>query len=175
MARLSRGQIWTATYEGFRKPRLVLILSINAINDLCPDVLAIPITPKPGPVVRSPAEPRPAGSAQRRGTNSWPGSGSMGINGLLEVRRVRNDRVRIGPDYTSAVVSVRASAAPPARFLLRCPRESRPQPRPVDHGTSQIDRVDLPCVGNVVQRVRIEDDEVGTLAGYDRADVAYLQ
>jgi len=50
VARLSRGQIWTATYEGSRKPRPVLILSINAINDLCPDVLAIPITTKPGPL-----------------------------------------------------------------------------------------------------------------------------
>ena len=27
-----------------------MILSIHAINDLCPDVLAIPITTKPGPL-----------------------------------------------------------------------------------------------------------------------------
>ena len=69
----------------------------------------------------------------------------------------------------------RRADAPAARFLLRCPSESCPQPLSVNRGTPQIDRVDLPCVGNVVQRVRIEDDEVRTLARYDRADVVDLQ
>ena len=50
MARLNRGDIWTAAPEGFAKPRPVLILSINAINDLCPEVIIVPVTTKPGPL-----------------------------------------------------------------------------------------------------------------------------
>lgn len=32
------------------KPRPAIILSINPVNDLCPDVIVIPITTKPGPL-----------------------------------------------------------------------------------------------------------------------------
>lgn len=48
--KIRRGQIWTIEPVGFPKPRPALVISINAINDLCPDVLLIPITTKPGPL-----------------------------------------------------------------------------------------------------------------------------
>lgn len=48
--KIRRGQIWTIEPAGFPKPRPALVISINAINDLCPDVLLIPITTKPGPL-----------------------------------------------------------------------------------------------------------------------------
>ena len=50
MERISRGEIWTFKPAGFPKPRPALVISINPINDLCPDVLLIPITTKPGPL-----------------------------------------------------------------------------------------------------------------------------
>lgn len=45
-----RGQVWTIEPAGFPKPRPALVVSIDAINDLCPDVLLIPITTRPGPL-----------------------------------------------------------------------------------------------------------------------------
>lgn len=48
--KIRRGQIWTIQPVGFPKPRPALVISIDAINDLCPDVLLIPITTKPGPL-----------------------------------------------------------------------------------------------------------------------------
>lgn len=48
--KIRRGQIWTIEPAGFPKPRPALVVSIDAINDLCPDVLLIPITTKPGPL-----------------------------------------------------------------------------------------------------------------------------
>ncbi len=50
MERISRGDIWTVELLSHPKPRPALIVSINAINDLCPDVLVIPITSHPGPL-----------------------------------------------------------------------------------------------------------------------------
>ena len=50
MDRVSRGEIWIVEPAGFPKPRRALVLSINAINDLSPDVLVVPITSKPGPL-----------------------------------------------------------------------------------------------------------------------------
>ncbi len=47
---IRRGQIWTVEPSGFPKPRPALVISINPINDLCPDVLLVPITTKPGPL-----------------------------------------------------------------------------------------------------------------------------
>lgn len=48
--RISRGEIWVVEPVGFPKPRPALIISVNPINDLCPDILLIPITTKPGPL-----------------------------------------------------------------------------------------------------------------------------
>ena len=50
MERISRGEIWLVEPIGFPKPRPALVLSINALNDLRPDVLLVPITTKPGPL-----------------------------------------------------------------------------------------------------------------------------
>ncbi len=50
MERCSRGDIWTVELVAHPKPRPALIVSINAVNDLCPDVLLIPITSHPGPL-----------------------------------------------------------------------------------------------------------------------------
>ena len=50
MERIRRGDIWIVAPVGFPKPRPALVISINAINDLRPDVLLIPITTKPGPL-----------------------------------------------------------------------------------------------------------------------------
>jgi mRNA interferase MazF len=48
--RIRRGDIWTVEPVGFPKPRPALVISINPINDLRPDVLLIPITTKPAPL-----------------------------------------------------------------------------------------------------------------------------
>jgi len=48
--RIRRGDIWTVDPPGFPKPRPALVISINPINDLCPDVLMIPLTTKEGPL-----------------------------------------------------------------------------------------------------------------------------
>ena len=48
--RISRGEIWLVEPIGFPKPRPALVLSINAINDLRPDVLLVPLTTKQGPL-----------------------------------------------------------------------------------------------------------------------------
>lgn len=50
MERISRGDIWTVEIVSHPKPRPALIVSINAVNDHCPDVLVIPITSRPGPL-----------------------------------------------------------------------------------------------------------------------------
>lgn len=50
MERIRRGDIWTVELVGHPKPRPALVVSIDAINDLCPDVLLIPITSHPGPL-----------------------------------------------------------------------------------------------------------------------------
>ncbi len=50
MERISRGDIWTVELINHPKPRPALIISINPVNDLCPDVLVIPITSQVGPL-----------------------------------------------------------------------------------------------------------------------------
>ncbi|HEX9726761.1 MAG TPA: type II toxin-antitoxin system PemK/MazF family toxin [Vicinamibacteria bacterium] len=50
MERISRGEIWLVEPIGFPKPRPALVLSINALNDLRPEVLLVPITTKEGPL-----------------------------------------------------------------------------------------------------------------------------
>src|SRR5688572_13083389 len=52
--------------------------------------------------------------------------------------------------------------------LLRCAPLSLPlraQGCPIDGLPAQIDRADLPRVVDVLERVRVQDDEVGALAG----------
>jgi mRNA-degrading endonuclease toxin of MazEF toxin-antitoxin module len=48
--RIGRGDIWTVELLSHPKSRPALIVSINAVNDLCPDVLVIPITSHAGPL-----------------------------------------------------------------------------------------------------------------------------
>ncbi|MGH9322240.1 MAG: type II toxin-antitoxin system PemK/MazF family toxin [Vicinamibacteria bacterium] len=50
MERISRGEIWLVEPIGFPKPRPALVLSINALNDLRPEVLLVPLTTKKGPL-----------------------------------------------------------------------------------------------------------------------------
>ena len=50
MERIRRGDIWTVTFPAFRKPRPALVISIDPINDLRPDILVVPITTHPGPL-----------------------------------------------------------------------------------------------------------------------------
>lgn len=50
MERISRGEIWLVEPIGFPKPRPALVLSINPLNDLRPEVLLVPITTKEGPL-----------------------------------------------------------------------------------------------------------------------------
>ncbi|HSF14505.1 MAG TPA: type II toxin-antitoxin system PemK/MazF family toxin [Vicinamibacteria bacterium] len=60
--RISRGDIWLVEPIGFPKPRPALVLSINAINDLRPDVLLVPLTTKEAPLrVRLSGEPARTG------------------------------------------------------------------------------------------------------------------
>lgn len=50
MERIRRGDIWTVTLPTFSKPRPALIVSIDPINDLRPDVLVVPITSQQAPL-----------------------------------------------------------------------------------------------------------------------------
>lgn len=50
MERISRGDIWTVTLPSFPKPRPALVVSIDPINDLRPDILVIPITTQAAPL-----------------------------------------------------------------------------------------------------------------------------
>ena len=50
MDRIRRGDIWTVTFPAFPKPRPALVISIDPINDLRPDILVVPITTHPGPL-----------------------------------------------------------------------------------------------------------------------------
>ncbi len=45
-----RGDIWTVTLPTFPKPRPALIVSIDPINDLRPDVIVVPITSHASPL-----------------------------------------------------------------------------------------------------------------------------
>ena len=58
MERIDRGDIWVIEPVGIPKPRPALVLSINPVNDLCPDVLLVPLTTRPGPL-RVPIEAPP--------------------------------------------------------------------------------------------------------------------
>jgi mRNA-degrading endonuclease toxin of MazEF toxin-antitoxin module len=48
--KVRRGDIWTVTLPTFPKPRPALVVSIDPINDLRPDVIVVPITTQPGPL-----------------------------------------------------------------------------------------------------------------------------
>ena len=48
--RIRRGDIWVIEPAIFPKPRPALVISINPVNDFCPDVLLIPLTTKAGPL-----------------------------------------------------------------------------------------------------------------------------
>lgn len=50
MERIRRGDIWTVSLPAFPKPRPALIVSIDPINDLRPDILVIPITTYAAPL-----------------------------------------------------------------------------------------------------------------------------
>ena len=58
MERIRRGDIWTVSLPAFPKPRPALIVSIDPINDLRPDILVVPITTHAAPLrVPMPDEP----------------------------------------------------------------------------------------------------------------------
>ena len=50
MERIRRGDIWTVTLPSFPKPRPALVVSIDPINDLRPDILVVPITTQAAPL-----------------------------------------------------------------------------------------------------------------------------
>ena len=45
-----RGEVWVVALRAHPKPRPAIILSINPVNDLCPDIIVIPVTTKHGPL-----------------------------------------------------------------------------------------------------------------------------
>jgi mRNA-degrading endonuclease toxin of MazEF toxin-antitoxin module len=56
--RIRRGDIWTVALPASPKPRPALIVSIDPVNDLRPDVLVVPITSRAGPLrIALPEEP----------------------------------------------------------------------------------------------------------------------
>jgi mRNA-degrading endonuclease toxin of MazEF toxin-antitoxin module len=64
--RIRRGEIWTVELLNHPKPRPALVVSIDPVNDLCPDVLLIPITSHPGPLhVPLPDRPELTGLRQK--------------------------------------------------------------------------------------------------------------
>lgn len=50
MERIIRGDIWVVEPVSHPKPRPAIILSVNPVNDLCPDVIVIPVTTQAGPL-----------------------------------------------------------------------------------------------------------------------------
>ena len=50
MERIRRREVWIVELLAHPKPRPAIVVSIDPINDLCPDVILIPITTKPGPL-----------------------------------------------------------------------------------------------------------------------------
>jgi mRNA interferase MazF len=50
MERVRRGDIWTVSLPSFPKPRPALVVSIDPINDLKPDILVVPITTHAAPL-----------------------------------------------------------------------------------------------------------------------------
>ena len=50
MEAIRRGDIWTVALPTFAKPRPALVVSIDPINDLRPDILVAPITTRAGPL-----------------------------------------------------------------------------------------------------------------------------
>ena len=50
MERIRRDDIWTVTFPAFPKRRPAIVVSIDPINDLRPDVLVMSITTHPGPL-----------------------------------------------------------------------------------------------------------------------------
>lgn len=62
MERIRRGDVWTVTLPSFPKPRPALVVSIDPINDLRPDIVVVPITTHPGPLrVGLPDDPAATG------------------------------------------------------------------------------------------------------------------
>lgn len=50
MERIVRGDIWVVELVAHPRPRPALVISIDAVNDLCPDVLVVPVTSHAGPL-----------------------------------------------------------------------------------------------------------------------------
>lgn len=46
---MRRGEIWTIVPLGHPKPRPGIILSVDPWNTHAPDVILVPLTPRPGP------------------------------------------------------------------------------------------------------------------------------
>ena len=62
MERIRRGDIWTVSLPSFPKPRPALIVSIDPINELRPDILVVPITSHAAPLrVALPDSPETTG------------------------------------------------------------------------------------------------------------------
>src|SRR5215510_2153202 len=58
---------------------------------------------------------------------------------------------------------------------LALPQECRPERRAVDFLAPLVDLRNLPGVGDVLERVRVEDDEIGALAGGKGAKAIELE
>lgn len=74
MERIRRGDIWTVTLPTFPKPRPALVVSIDPINDLRPDILVIPITTQVAPL----RVPLPEGPETGLRENSYAKCESIG-------------------------------------------------------------------------------------------------
>lgn len=62
MERIRRGDIWTVALPTFPKPRPALVVSIDPINDLRPEIVVVPITTRVGPLrVSLPDDPKVTG------------------------------------------------------------------------------------------------------------------
>lgn len=66
MERIARADIWTVEPVGFPKPHHAVVVSIDPINDLCPDVLLVPLTAKSGPLRVGISDSSPATGLKER-------------------------------------------------------------------------------------------------------------
>ena len=97
MEPIARGDVWVVEPVGHRKPRPALVVSIDPVNDLCPDVLLVPITGKAAPLRVAITQPQ---GETGLATASWAKCESVG-----PVHKSRLKR-RIGHIPSSRLVEI---------------------------------------------------------------------
>src|SRR5438874_6553503 len=89
--------------------------------------------------------------------------------------RASSTRVWLNPSYAATSGPLPREPAPEWERTQRDDPMLRDRLRTIDRRAAQIHRRDLACVLDVVERVGVEHDKVGALAGFERSGVRYMQ